>query len=451
MSDQMFPEMSCPKPGPLKLIIITCKTHLKCNINLEILAKCLPLDDQILGKKLLDVIVEGRIKVKKRKSKVRSNRIKRRDFSNQCTVVVKPYDQRNIINLKIFNNGKIVITGGISTDECANAIAVFRQKITDLCYTYNITKMTNLPTYPVYIKNISKNYLIFLKLFSLFGLDIDLHLDVLLNKKLINQYKRDINKIVDNVLLTCKTDADQTGFIKIFNIYNIIRMYYTNDQLLEKIEHNDQSIMNIINQLYGEHDIVLPITFDKKQLHEPFTVTTENYNTMFDSGFHINRCQLTHILNDIYGPNGPITSAKFEPANYQGINAKYISRVECRPDCKSSGKKRGNCKCKEISFLIFQEGNVIVTGGRSWAQIYDGYQIITDILTKQYESIVVNQAPCIEMVDGFAQPAQIVKIDENGQKIVFINKQTQILGNPRNAYLLKKIDLIDHYNKSQSV
>lgn len=437
--------MSCPKSGPLQLIIITCKTHLHCNLNLELLAKCLPIDERILGKKLINVIAEGAIKIKKRKSKPLSNN-KRPDFSNQCTIVVNIDDNHNNINLKIFGNGKIVITGGLSIDDCVCAVNIFRQKIANLTKVYNISPLSILPNVFLYIKNISKNYLIFLKLFTLFGLDIDLHLDTILNKKLVNQYKYDNNGPVDNTLLTCKTDQDRVGFIKIIEIYNIIHMYYTNAQLISKLEQNDIFTLNIIKELYSGHTQTLPVTFDKVEMFEPFTVTVENYNTMFDSGFHINRCQLTHILNDIYKPLGIITSAKFEPSNYQGVNAKYISRSDCRSDCDSSGKKKHNkCKCKEISFLIFQEGNIIITGGRSWEQISDGYNVITNILNKEYAEIVVDQNANQENTDTLNQPPQLTRIDEYGQKIIFINKKSQILGNPRNMYLLKNIGLMDQY------
>ena len=51
-----------PEPSQLRLIIVTCKTYLNCNINLDLLARCLPLDHEIIGKKLIGVITEGRIK-----------------------------------------------------------------------------------------------------------------------------------------------------------------------------------------------------------------------------------------------------------------------------------------------------------------------------------------------------------------------------------------------------
>jgi TATA-box binding protein (TBP) (component of TFIID and TFIIIB) len=100
------------------------------------------------------------------------------------------------------------------------------------------------------------------------------------------------------------------------------------------------------------------------------------------------------------------------------------------------------CLCKEISFLIFQEGNIIITGGRYWEQLLDGYNVITNIIKKEYQHIVVEKIS--KSVESYV-PAQIVKYTPDGRKITYLNKKKQIMENPRNLFLLKKIGLLDKY------
>src|SRR4029078_3357650 len=129
-----------PEPTALKLIIITCKTFLRCNLNLDLIARQLKIDDQIKGKKLLGVAEEGSIKTKSKnyrsnkskKTKKKTQNSTRKDFSNQCTVIVKPEGFEKQLNLKLFGNGKMVITGGMTKEDGKCAVNVLKDKIRDL-------------------------------------------------------------------------------------------------------------------------------------------------------------------------------------------------------------------------------------------------------------------------------------------------------------------------------
>jgi hypothetical protein len=450
--------MDPPEPGPLKLIIITCKTYLDCNINLELLAKKIKLDDCVIGKKLLGVIEEGFVKNKPKSSHTRK-RIKpikkngRKDFSNQCTIIIKSHsatENDRKINLKIFGNGMIVITGGLSKQEAIDAINNLKTRIVDLTDTYIISNTINFtglfPNNQSYLKYINKNYLVFLQLFSIFEINIDLRLDLVLNKKFISKYPLSdaLCDPVGNELVRCSSPSDLEKYLMAIQIFNICHLYFSNHVLIDKLSDPSNEIHHIIRQLYDFKPVTLPITFDRTQFEEEFTVSIENYNTMFHSGFHNNRELLTQILNDKYKKNGTIASAKFEPSNYQGINVKYISRILCSHECDSCGKKRtSKCSCKEVSFLIFQEGNVIITGGRAWEQVMDGYNIITNILKTEYHNIVVENDPIGPHTDQDL-PTTLTKHTSHGD-VVYINKKRQILENPRNMYLLKNIGLLDKY------
>lgn len=457
--------VSTPEPEPLQLIIITCKTYLKCCINLDLIAKKLPLDDQIIGKKLLGVVEEGFITSKNKAPKPvkakNKRHVFRKDFSNQCTIVVKIDDVIKKLNLKIFGNGKMVITGGLSPDDGKRAVMILRDKIRDLVGDYQIktsVQFTDLfEALSVYVKYINKNYIIFLKFFEMFGINLDLRLDLVLNKKVIEKYENlDAYKSVDSQNncdpikegLVAGSEKDIEAYLRLIQVFNVCHLYFPNSTLLSKLESKDPLVCQIITDLYELKSVTLPLTFDMDHFNQDFTVTTENYNTMFSCGLQINRELFTQILNQKYTakPN-LISSAKFEPSNYQGINVKYVSRILCKPTCTSAGKKKcTKCLCKEISFLIFQEGKIIITGGRTWDQLIDGYNVITNIIKTEYREITV--AKDLRATSATANyPSHLIRTEADGVTYTYLNKRTQIQENPRNVFLLKREGLLDKYLK----
>lgn len=451
-------ESDIPEFSPLKLIIITCKTHLNCNLNLKLMAKKLVLNQLVIGKKLLNVIEEGIIKTKSKTTHSRKNakplrKMSRKDFSNQCTIIVKSNNSDRNINLKIFGNGKIVITGCLSKEEGKFAVLALKERTQNLEDIYQIVPNSHFYDHfnniASYLKYMGKNYLAFLKIFSLFDINVDLRLDLILNKKFVKTYPdNDIEECdpIKQGVLKCDTVADSDKFIRMIQIFNICHLYFPNEIFIDKLDQPEDPLHLLIKNLFELKPAILPLTFDKENFNKDFDVTIENYNTMFNSGFQNNREIFTQILNDKYKTTGLISSAKFEPSNYQGINVKYISRVLCTPQCISPGKKKNSkCSCKKISFLIFQEGNIIITGGRSWDQLMDGYKVITDILKEEYHNIMVKKSTR-QLNHTNDLPSQIIKHSTTtGTKTIYINKKTQITENPRNVFLLKKLGLLDKY------
>lgn len=443
-----------PEPGPLKLIIITSKCCLNCHINLQLLAKQIKLDDQIVGKKLMGIVIEGLIKQKNSKWKNKSEKENtdhkvhtRKDFSNQCTIIIKISDQRHI-NLKIFGNGNIIITGGLSIDDAKMAIDILKRKIKSLSDSYQIQSNMSINSlfknWTSMLKYFNKNYLIFLKLFTIYDININLNLSLILNKKQIDRFKT-LPLSLANIeqVLSYQSHHDIENLVKMIQIYNIFHLYFSPQYFLDKLNHSDPQIMTLINRLYRGEPVIFPITFELSNFDHESEIIIENYNTIFDSNFRNNRETLTKILNDKYKSVQMINSVKFEPSNYQGVNVKYVSRILCNPTCSSHGKKKtSKCLCKEISFLIFQEGNVIITGARHWEQIMDGYRFITQILRNEYQNIVLRETNEINTNDF---RSNIIVKHSDGSQSVYLHKKSQILENPRNVYLLKQIGILEKY------
>ena len=94
---------------------MTLITSFSCNINLEVVSKYFNLDDKIIS------MVYGDKPVKN--SSLKKNN---RPFFNQATIIVK-LDPLRKINVKIFSNGKIQMTGVKKVEEGHEALSSIRR------------------------------------------------------------------------------------------------------------------------------------------------------------------------------------------------------------------------------------------------------------------------------------------------------------------------------------
>ena len=464
----------------LIFIVATSRAITNSFINLNLIARKLKLDDVIVGKKMINVIIEGSIKTKiKPKNKMLKKQKKRADFSNQLTLIINLYNieplytddpfynrllkeaierrrTNNIINgkdpnltqlnLKIFGNGKIMITGGLTIKECEKAVEIFQNASSDLedYLEIDTTVTLNDLFYDVqhYSKYLKKYYLHFLKLFIILEIDIDLNIDLIMNKKSLEKYEisngvfkningYSINETIDILISGSKENIKK--YSDVIQAFNIIHLYYPEGILLDKLKASDKEVIDYIIRLYNGEKILFPITFTKDLFTARPEMSIQNYNTMFSTTFNIDRDELTNIINRSYISDN-MSPARFDPSTYQGIKSKYISRIGCNSACSSSGSKKSKtCCCKELTFLIFQN-KIIVTGGRLWDQLIDGYTHIKNIIEKEYKNIKI---PEDNFIKRQHEPAVF---ESNG--ITYLNKYNLIYENPRNYYILKQLKLI---------
>lgn len=103
-------------PTPLRISTMTALCDMGCDISLDDLYRTLQINDVIKCVEYQDNPVKGVKKKKKKKKNVTSG--KKKCFYNQLTVIIHIMEKD--VNVKIFKNGKIQITG-IKTQE--NGIA----------------------------------------------------------------------------------------------------------------------------------------------------------------------------------------------------------------------------------------------------------------------------------------------------------------------------------------
>mgnify|MGYP003147782069 CR=1 FL=1 len=133
-----------PEIYSIKLATITLGDELALNFNLKVIANYIELDEYVIGAKLEQECQRGWFKhkpykppkppKKSVKPKSKSRRKDKCDFKNQCTLNVKPYGDKSdeIINIKMFPNGKIVFVGVKRVEDAQIAFKKVLEKINNL-------------------------------------------------------------------------------------------------------------------------------------------------------------------------------------------------------------------------------------------------------------------------------------------------------------------------------
>jgi len=130
-----------------------------------------------------------------------------------------------------------------------------------------------------------------------------------------------------------------------------------------------------------------PLSYEKKNIHSVLI------NSNFTSNFFIKRDVFTDILKYKYNIH-----TMFDSCSYPGIQCKYYYN-EINPENKGTCKclnrcnKKGNGKeknnCKEISFMIFRTGSILIVGNCTEKILKIIYNFLIDILEKEYANIFI--------------------------------------------------------------
>lgn len=300
---------------------------------------------------------------------------KKRAFYNQCTMRIVLSDFSNILNLKIFKNGNLQITGCKSSDDVKFAIQYLSNQLISLSST-------------MYYKN-----------------------------KMVKELRMSFINEAGSDAITIITDSD--SWKKIFNycdhidlteIERVCSYFYSifsnNKYWLDRCEYeygykficinedkpDENPQYKVFSKWYDKFQkfkrIYKSIVFEdakkfyysykteKKLPFIPLTsfedleiknVNVEMINSDFNVHFYINQNVLANLLrNDPYN-----MFVKFNPSSYPGVNIKY--------DCKL--EPVGN----NSSILVFRTGRIIITGKINMDQLKESYNFINGILKKHYD------------------------------------------------------------------
>lgn len=351
-----------PKPTKYRISTMTMITSFNCNINLEVVSRYFKLDNKIFSMVYGDKPVKS-INIKKNN----------RPFFNQATIIVKLNPLKNI-NIKIFSNGKIQMTGVKKKADGEEALNLILGKL----------KKTNgiIPIKYLLDSQLIKYYL------------------ELTDKQYIDEEFYELNK--DNKPILLREE-----------LYKIIYEKQGEDIGIYAESIEDLSVIKIENI-----DIVL-------------------INSDFNINFKIKRNNLFSILSKEYnivtryepGIYPGVNSKYYWNKEYEGYQ--YEGKCYCTKKCIGKGKGNGNGDCKKITIAAFQSGSVIITGAREILHIEKAQTFINRVFRENYELIKKVDAPFIEKVKE-QKPKKYIKSSD----IIYINKND--LDNKFNKDIYKK-------------
>lgn len=376
-------------PIDIKISTITMSSQLPdCTLNLTNIGKYLSIDDQIIGIKYNygdTSITKGKYSTtiyKKAKIKYVS-KINKQLFYNQITLIVN--NCGNHVNVKLFGNGSLHLTGCKSLDEDKQIIKILYTKLKGLeqkndiilltkdsngilldrdniIYTYTNNQIVGYLKDNVYIIN-KKEY------------EIDVNTGMFISKKAETQRKRILLNFDGIEIGYCQIQLLKNKnkfYKKNVNIYydwcnNLI---YYKDIIIGKLEYNinkklitdKDSCADVLEINYNCNPF---INSEYKLNKEIFDTNINCINIYFNINFKINRQKLYEKLISLD------YICKYKPESYSGIKMIYKMHIESdylHRDRDTEYNYSGHCicnskcTCTNITFLIFQSGNIIATG-----------------------------------------------------------------------------------------
>lgn len=382
--------------GGVKISTITLSTKLPdCQLNLTNIGKYLDIDDIIIGLKYnyADLsIMKGKYSTTVyKKAKVKdSEKINKTLFYNQISIVVN--NCGNDVNVKLFANGSLHLTGCKSIMEGYDVTQLIYQKLKTLVLktdTILLTKDINNILldkdnliYGYTSKQIighcktseSKKYIINKKEFF-----IDHKTGMFITEKMETQRRHFIHNL----------DGEHIGHTKIELLKNRHKfyknntnvyfdresglIYYNNESIIGKIEYNidynkitDVTSVNDVLEIEYECNpfLVKDYSLDNVKISDVIDLNVNCMNVYFTIDYKINRQRFyEHLIDMDY-------ICKYKPESYSGIKLIYkIPLYENNNVTPGLCPCTNKCTCNNITFLIFQSGNVIATGFKSNQQI----------------------------------------------------------------------------------
>jgi TATA-box binding protein (TBP) (component of TFIID and TFIIIB) len=328
-----------------------------------------------------------------KKAKVKdANKINKAMFYNQITIIVN--NRGNHVNVKLFGNGSLHMTGCKSENDGEE---VAKLLYTKLDAVRNKTD-TLLLTKDVHGVLCDKDKLVysathhqvmgFVKETGIYVINkkeyvVDPKTEMLIYRKIETQRTRHIIDMDGREVGRCKIELlkNKNKFYKknsnIYFDYINSLIYYNNDTVIGRlaydIEPQAKSVCDTPEIMEIPYRCCPFVNRDYMLDAIKLEVDVNCINVYFNIGFKLNRIKLyERLLSFNY-------ICKFKPESYSGIKLIFkipvASMVDSNGICTCSSK----CTCRNITFLIFQSGNVIATGFRKENEINDICAHFTDL------------------------------------------------------------------------
>lgn len=243
-------------------------------------------------------------------------------------------------------------------------------------------------------------------------------INVGLSKKDMTSYRKKEKNVFYNCFALIIRMKNSYGVFKEIHL----KLFNTGKMEIPGIQ-NDEMLFNsiwimarLLHPFLLEQGCVNPNVED---IFHKTSIDTVFINSNFNCGYFIKRSKMFDILRDKYN-----IICLYDPCSYPGIQAKFYyneKEIEKHNDehysvtgqCKCEtrcGKKTG--ECKEISFMIFRTGSVLILGHCEFEII----EIIYTFLKKMFEEhyLVLN--------DGIVTDTKPKKVNRTIKKKIIVNK-----------------------------
>jgi len=391
----------------LKISTITLSTQLpNCQINLTNVGKYLEINDQIIGVKYqfgnLNIMKGHYSTTVFRKSKnKKQDKINKILFYNQVSLIINYHGQHAKIhmqkqqqthtqnlNVKLFGNGSLHITGCKSIQDGEEVTKIVYKMLksfenkhdtifllkdennvlldsNNFIYSYDNKRIMGYKT--------DNTYIIYKKEYEIdhkTGMFISKRLETQRKRTLLNFNGIEIGHTKIELLKNKSKFYKNNSHLFYDKINNLI--YYKNDTIIGKIAYNidEKQITNTKNiPDFFEHeykcsvfqngnnnnDLNYNLDINAKNFKDLINLDTNCINVYFNLNIQINRLKLYKLLISLN------YICKYQPESYSGVKLLYkLSKQKEFNNgyCLCNNK----CTCTNITFLIFQSGNVIVSG-----------------------------------------------------------------------------------------
>jgi TATA-box binding protein (TBP) (component of TFIID and TFIIIB) len=434
--------MEIPKTAPdlplPKLVTMTTLASLDMNVNLNVVAHYLDLDDEIVGVHYEYQSIHKGVESGKKKKKRSDDSVideacdlsESRPFKNQCTIIVN-VGVKNV-NTKLFNNTKIINTGCSQLEHCTIVGRILARKITGLSglVSYKIPEAVRTVKRVKFFKEelCKKNGKLICSLVKDLGMEMDVRpfrcgaegeLSIEEGYALFGQlisadpvYGYNVMYLFTLIgILNCYCDSN----LSLYDCYK--QQHYQNMlQLLINSTNHEQRLISCVLPAYI--DIGTTLTFDEG------TVKCELLNMCTNCGYYINRNRL-HTLME----NHELTEGcSYKKQSYPGV--KIFVKA-------SDGKI--------IKVIAFNTGKINITACKTYQHVEEAYQFISHVCKTYFDELLMiteyhNRQQ--EYNDSLPNQHYVGKV--NGEDYYLLKKST-IAANPRNARHLSDLKLLDIY------
>lgn len=357
-----------------------CSDFLNEKIDLFNISKYIPIDQDILG---IKYDFGGKCMVR---GGYGTSKMTKSNFYNQVSLMMRNCSTKGgVLNVKLFGNGAVQMTGCKSTENALVAMSKLRQSLVNICKeTEEI--MLSKDDNGIYIDK--DNFVYSTKYKRVIGYKTDVYMignkaytiDEKTGMFISCKKNHGVAEIVDfdGVVVGTKRLKISKGVKRIYKNNVSTRtiddvVFFSNENVTIVLGHyvykmkndkwkNDTQVQKSLDEVLLHEYTKSPFYGVAPEQQEKFDVQIHCGNVTFDLKRTIDRQFLTEeFLKRKY-------ICKFNPQIYAGVKLTFKIPVDSKTLdglCKCNNK----CTCGKVTFLIFHSGKVIATGFKDEAQM----------------------------------------------------------------------------------